>query len=187
MPPPPLTLLSPRLPMRPWRLLASSACALTWIVTLVTAPTGCSDAPAAARPDQQGEPYRSLYDDSTLAYWKARYEPNLRFNLDSLILPLLSTRETQAVDDLTLELPLSEPRDPLAFYVLRPPPTIFLSILSIKFLDDLAIASAWLAVNDYSVEPSMSRAGSAPALVPVWRTRATIRAPVPPPSSGAAV
>jgi hypothetical protein len=138
--------------MRPSRLLASTTCTLSSIVALATSLHACSEAPAASRSSQAGERYGSLYDDSTLAYWKTRYEPNIRYNLDSLILPLLTTREEQAVGNLSLELPLRDDRDPLAYYVLGPPPTIVVSILSIKFLDDLAIASAWLATNDYSVE-----------------------------------
>jgi hypothetical protein len=119
---------------------------------LVIALHACRETRAAqpAGPFSQG--YESLYDDSTLTYWKARYEPNIRYNLERLILPLLTPRERSSITNLALDLPRRDRGDPLAFYVVAPPPTITLSVLSIKFLDDLAIAAAWLAENDYSVE-----------------------------------
>jgi hypothetical protein len=108
------------------------------------------DAQSADQPDVASD--TSLYDDSTLAYWQGRYEPNIRYNLDSLILPALSSSERRAVRMLSLQLPLRDEYDPLAYYVPRQSSTIVMSILSIKFMDDLAIASVWLVKNDYSIE-----------------------------------
>lgn len=95
--------------------------------------------------------YASLYDDSTVGYWRGRYAPNLRVNFDTL-LAHLSAGERDAVNRNTLRISTRDPADPFAFYARRSPPSIHLSALSIKFLDDIAIAAAWLAENKYSLE-----------------------------------
>ncbi len=114
-------------------------------------------------------PWASLNDDATLRYWQGRYSPNIRINFDTL-LSHLSARERVVVKRSLLRIGTRDPRDPLAYYALLSPASIHLSTLSIKFLDDIAIASAWLAKHEYSIE-------SVPYYSAVLKYRDTFRFP----------
>ena len=114
---------------------------------------GCSEAkPAEARQTSHGSTYVTLYDDDTLAYWAKRYEPAIRDNFSRLIVDSLSPSQRIKVRGLTVQFPLRGDNDPLNYYSEAPPPTITLSAMSVKFLDDIATASAWLDANGYSTE-----------------------------------
>lgn len=103
-----------------------------------------------------GRDLSSMYDSATLAYWKTRYPANTEWNFENLILAKLKPDERAAVGNVALRFPLAaEGRaagDPLAFYASAPPPAITMPVLSIKFLDDLSVAFAWLEVKGYSTE-----------------------------------
>jgi hypothetical protein len=64
--------------------------------------------------------------------------------------------EQAKLADLTLQFPPYAQKDmrnnPMAFYSYGPPPTVVLPLLSLKFLDDLCTAAAWLQVNGYTQE-----------------------------------
>ena len=113
----------------------------------------CSEPPRAeATQPPPGSGYATLYDDDTLAYWANRYEPAVRENLSRLILDSLSPVQRRKTRDLTFQFPQRDPRDPLAYYADAPPPTITMSVLSVKFLDDFAAATVWLDAHRYSIE-----------------------------------
>jgi hypothetical protein len=104
-----------------------------------------------------------LYDDATLQHWGVRYEQSTRKILDQLVWPALLSAEKQQFggQKTQLEFPRYARGDarqnPLAFYVPgdgRPAhdwPIVFPQ-LSLKFLDDLCTAYAWLQINGYSLE-----------------------------------
>lgn len=95
-----------------------------------------------------------LYDDQTLTYWKGRYESNLRWNFDKLVLGSLTPAERRQLGSVHLDLPLRAPGeqagDPLVFYAARG--QIVMPIQSVKFFDDLALAWAWFWARGESME-----------------------------------
>ncbi len=98
-----------------------------------------------------------LYDDATLDYWGERYRLSTNRILDEVIWPALLSREKQALGRKpVLEFPRRAPghirQDPLVYYVPGNRYSIVLPVFSLKFLDDLCIAYAWLQVNDYGLE-----------------------------------
>lgn len=112
----------------------------------------CSPAPSAAQSGSRG-PFADLYDDATIHYWQERYEPNLRYNFDAVVLPTLTPDERSKVGRLRFTVLGRHERDPLTYLAeTGERPVITISVASIKFLDDIAIASAWLNENGYSQE-----------------------------------
>jgi hypothetical protein len=99
-----------------------------------------------------GQRFARLYDVSTVTYWRTRYEPSLRWNLDRMVLPTLTQDELKAVHGVSLRIPLRHEDDPFAYFVSGAPPAITISVSSIKFLDDLSIALAWLDRHRFSIE-----------------------------------
>jgi hypothetical protein len=105
-----------------------------------------------------------IYPPATLQAHRARYERTTNKILDELIWPALFVNEKAAFGNRkpVLELPLyadGDSRDnPLAFYSRyksRPGygnDLVVMPIFSLKFLDDLTIAYAWLQANNYTVE-----------------------------------
>jgi hypothetical protein len=97
-----------------------------------------------------------LYDQRTLVYWGAKYEISTRKILDQVIRPALLTDEKQAIGDTRLEFPIypmpQMMATPFAFYSDPSGPTVVFPIVSLKFLDDLCTAYAWLQIHGYSLE-----------------------------------
>jgi hypothetical protein len=98
-----------------------------------------------------------LYDRPTLEYWGGRYKRSTSKILNQVIWPaLLSHEERRLRSRPVLEFPLwAEGKaryHPLAFYVPADRNSIVLPVFSLKFLDDLCTAYAWLQVNGYSLE-----------------------------------
>lgn len=119
----------------------------------VTILQGCSEPPQAeATQLLPSSDYASLYEDDTLAYWATRYEPAIRENLKHLILDSLSGEQRRKTRGLIFQFPRKHPADPLTYFADAPPPTITMSVLSVKFLDDFATAMVWLGLNGYSIE-----------------------------------
>jgi hypothetical protein len=97
-----------------------------------------------------------LYDQQTLAYWGTKYKISTQKILDQVIRPVLLGEEKRAIGDLQLDFPIYPPPQlmatPFAFYSdLRGPVAVF-PIISLKFLDDLCIAYAWLQIHGYTLE-----------------------------------
>ena len=96
----------------------------------------------------------SLYDTATLEYWKARYEKSTQKILDTVIVPALTAEERQKLRDARLDFPLYSELDkgnPLSFYA-PGDGRVVMPVLSLKFLDDLCTAYAWLQINGYGLE-----------------------------------
>lgn len=95
-----------------------------------------------------------LYDDAALAEWGARYERSTQRILDEVIRPALLSEEQTRLADARLDLPMhaegSQRGRPLAFYAAGS--RVVMPVYSLKFLDDLCTAYAWLQINGYSLE-----------------------------------
>jgi hypothetical protein len=95
-----------------------------------------------------------LYDRATLDHWGQRYRVSTQKILDQVIRPALLTGERRKLENVRLDLPLhaegSQRGRPLAFYAdgFR----VVMPVYSLKFLDDLCTAYAWLQINGYSLE-----------------------------------
>ena len=105
---------------------------------------------AAAAPSKD---FSEMYDKGTLEYWGARYQESTYKIRDRLILPYLTTRERQALAGVRISLPLKGIRGELfEFYTPVDHSTVVMPVFSMKFLDDLCTAYAWLQINGYSLE-----------------------------------
>lgn len=98
-----------------------------------------------------------LYDKNTLEYWGGRYSRTTDKILNDIIWPaLLSNERDQLGRKPTLKFPLFVEGDvgkhPLTYYTEMSKNRIFFPVFSLKFLDDLCTAYAWLQVNGYSLE-----------------------------------
>jgi len=96
-------------------------------------------------------PAATLYDRETLAYWGERYARTSNRILHEGLFPELDLQEYKALGSVELAFP---PRgdDLIGFYAAWPPPKIVLPVVSLKLLDDLSIAYAWLWAKGYSFE-----------------------------------
>ena len=111
------------------------------ILLLVVLPHG----PAAA------DPAATLYDRETLSYWGERYARSSERILLEGIAPELEPAEYRTLLQVRLRFPLRG-EDLIGFYAVWPPPEIVMPAVSLKLLDDLSIAMAWLWVEGYSLE-----------------------------------
>ncbi|MCP4628988.1 MAG: hypothetical protein GY850_36590 [bacterium] len=98
-----------------------------------------------------------FYDNSTLNYWRGRYKRSTPKILNRVIWPaLLNSEKRRLGRKPIIEFPRYPDgkfrQHPLAFYVPADRPNIVFPIFSLKFLDDLCTAYAWLQVNGYSLE-----------------------------------
>ncbi|WOH49265.1 phage exclusion protein Lit family protein [Bradyrhizobium sp. sBnM-33] len=123
----------------------------------------------------------ALYDRATLQYWGKRYQASTGKILDQVIAPVLLSEERRALGQVQIFYPLpgEDPRAsrPFGYYSVSDPGggKIVLPILSLKFLDDLCIAYAWLQVHNYSLETisdyvAMLKYQDLPSLPPVLPT-----------------
>jgi hypothetical protein len=99
-----------------------------------------------------------VYDDATLRSWGERYQRSSTKIMDEVIWPAFLTAEKNRLGGMKprLEFPTyaeGEARNhALAFYVPADRRSIVLPIFSLKFLDDLCTAYAWLQIKGYSLE-----------------------------------
>jgi hypothetical protein len=102
-----------------------------------------------------------LYDQGTLAVWGAKYRISTQKILDKVILPVLLAEEQRAIGDVHIDFPTHPPPEsklaetPFAMYShldKEGRPEIVFPIVSLKFLDDLCTAYAWLQIHGYSLE-----------------------------------
>ena len=93
------------------------------------------------------------YDDALLAEWQQRYPRGILSNFREVILPRLDPEERRVLEHVGFRFPLRiNGREPFAFAADSQNRTIFMSIQSLKFLDDANVAIAWLERNGYSQE-----------------------------------
>lgn len=91
-----------------------------------------------------------MYDNATLQYWSTRYQRSSNEILAKVILPYLFPEERHAVARLELQFPPSD-SDLMNFHASLASQTVFLPTSSMKFLDDLCVAYAWLWANNYNL------------------------------------
>jgi hypothetical protein len=95
----------------------------------------------------------TVYDRSTLAHWGERYQKSTNKILNEVIWPALFTAEKRQFGNRPPQIAFpnfgeGEARDsPLSFYVPGTGDHIVFPIFSLKFLDDLCTAYAWLQVH----------------------------------------
>jgi hypothetical protein len=97
-----------------------------------------------------------LYDRQTLQYWGERYRVSTGKILDQVIAPVLLSDERNALGRVHLVYPLpGEDRfagSAFGYYSDAATGRVVFPVLSLKLLDDLCTAYAWLQVHGYSLE-----------------------------------
>jgi hypothetical protein len=97
-----------------------------------------------------------LYDRATLENLRPRYERSTTRIFEQVILPALLTHEKLRIGNVPLDFRLygegKAKEHPLQFYVPPDASRVVMPIASLKFLDDLCTAYAWLQINGYSLE-----------------------------------
>ena len=97
-----------------------------------------------------------FYDQATLSYWQARYPVSTKKIFDVFV-QYLTESEKRSLAGIQLKFPAyggeDLRNDPLSFYASAtcPYPIVTLPIQSLKFLDDLSVAHAWLWKNGHSL------------------------------------
>ncbi|MCC0028797.1 MAG: M48 family metalloprotease [Brucellaceae bacterium] len=129
----------------------------------LTLGLGLTPAGAGALPD---------YPQSELAEWQQRYPRGILANYREVILPRLDEADRAKLAGLRFEFPLSIPsREPYAYAADTQGRTIYMSVQSLKFFDELSIAMAWLDRSGFAVQSALNyltvlrhwdRAGSPP-------------------------
>jgi hypothetical protein len=100
---------------------------------------------------------RDIYDDAALRRTQASHQRTTQRIFDEVVLPAMTEAEKSqlgAVPPIDFPLrPAGDSKDyPLAFYVPPHRRAITMPIASLKFLDDICTAYAWLQINGYSLE-----------------------------------
>jgi hypothetical protein len=97
-----------------------------------------------------------FYDRATLDYWGQRYQRSTNKILNEVIHPALLSDERRRLAHVRLDMPLyaegTQRGRPLAFYAPYDGSRVVMPVYSLKFLDDLCTAYAWLQINGYSLE-----------------------------------
>lgn len=97
-----------------------------------------------------------LYDPGTLQQWKARYPVSTNKILNQVVLPALKSEELRRLSGVRVEYPLAGEGEfrgsPLAFYAQPRFSRVVFPIVSLKFLDDLCTAYAWLQIHGYALD-----------------------------------
>ncbi len=93
------------------------------------------------------------YDAAVLAEWQARYPRGILSNYREVILPRLDPADRKRLGGTRFEFPTRlKGREPFGFAADTAGRTIYMSIQSLKFLDDLSLAAAWLDRNGYTLQ-----------------------------------
>lgn len=105
----------------------------------------------AAGPVRADDPAATLYEASILDYWGGRYAKSTRRILDEGFAPELTPAEFGTLLQTTLSFP-ARGQGLMGFYAAWPPPEIVLPVVSLKLLDDLSIAYAWLWAEGHGLD-----------------------------------
>jgi Peptidase U49 len=101
----------------------------------------------------QSKDFSGMYDMSTLEYWGTRYRQSTYKIRDQLILPYLTAREREGLSGVRFDFPQKGMHGELFdFYTPGDHSSVVMPVFSLKFLDDLCTAYAWLQINGYSLE-----------------------------------
>lgn len=96
----------------------------------------------------------TLYPTATLEQWAPRYQASTNRILNNFVHVYLTSAEKRRLADVSIDFPLmvdgSMKGDPLAFYAYNS--RVVFPIFSLKFLDDLSTAYAWLQLHGYSLD-----------------------------------
>lgn len=99
----------------------------------------------------QTNPAARIYDEPDLTPWHSRYERGWLGNDKDVFRPLMSAQEQARLANLryrpTLTIPAAEP---FGFHATGN--DVVASTASLKFLDDLSVATAWLQRNGYNTQ-----------------------------------
>ena len=97
-----------------------------------------------------------MYETAVLEQWGSRYRTSTNKILTEFVYKYLTAEEKRRLAGIPIEFPLmAEGRlkgDPLVFYVPPGHSRVVFPIFSVKFLDDLSTAYAWLQVNNYVID-----------------------------------
>jgi hypothetical protein len=120
-----------------------AACFRMSLLAVLVGPAGATD-------------FSGLYDAATMQYWQGRYttSTNKIFNLIRTHLKAEEARKLAGVRSIEYPI-LGEgvwKGEPLAFYSYPDKSRVVFPVLSLKFLDDLCTAYAWLQVNGYVLD-----------------------------------
>lgn len=122
-----------------------------WLLSHVLMVLACAAVVSHAR---AADAAAGLYDRATLDYWGQRYQVSTRKILNEVIRPALRAEERRQLDTVELDMPRhaedAQRGRPLAFYADND--RVVMPVYSLKFLDDLCTAYAWLQINGYSLE-----------------------------------
>lgn len=99
----------------------------------------------------QSNPAAAIYDASDIEPLLPRYQKGWMRNYTQVFLPVFTAEERARLDGVQFRF---EPRDPasepFAFYSTRD--AVFASASSLKFLDDLSVATAWLDLSGFTTQ-----------------------------------
>lgn len=99
----------------------------------------------------EGRDFSSLYDRATLEKWQASFRDDITLMFQGDILPALTPEEKSVLAGVKLDFPqVGNGRGVFDFYA--GDRTITLSIVSLRFFADLALAYSWLNANGYNTE-----------------------------------
>lgn len=95
--------------------------------------------------------YAELYDPQELTRLQAIYSRGWLDNFNNVFLPAMTPEERAGIEAAGLEMELSLPEwEPFGFY--SDSRSVTVSAASLKFLDDLSVATAWLDLNNYTLQ-----------------------------------
>lgn len=104
--------------------------------------------PVAAQ-REGGSPAETLYDPDTLAFWRERYARSTEEILFRGLTPWLTKEQYAVAREVRLNLPLRG-GELMGFHSSGWPARIVVPAVSLKLLDDLSIAYAWLLKKGFS-------------------------------------
>lgn len=131
------------------RVLAAPAVKAAILAALL-GPFASVAAPAQAQDQaQDGGPAASLYDPNTLTFWRERYAKSTETILFRGLTPSLSKEDYKTAQEVRLNLPLRGD-ELMGFHSSGWPAKIVVPTVSLKLLDDLSIAHAWLVTKGFS-------------------------------------
>jgi hypothetical protein len=121
---------------------------MTWYVVLLSSVLLASSTASA-------QSFANMYDMRKLRLEKPRYEQRIG-DVYRRIAALLTEPERRALAGVRIECPLigAQTGTPVDFYAMGHvrSATVFMPVLSLLFLEDLATAFAWLQHHDYSLD-----------------------------------
>ena len=97
--------------------------------------------------------FDNMYDNSVLVKWQTRYQASTYRILNEGIRPFLTPEQKSRLANVSINIPLKGKiaKDPFCYYAYSKTGSITMSALSLKFLDDICTAYAWLWYNDQSI------------------------------------